>query len=348
MLGAAAMLGAPERSLAGGDLFEQLSLAQGGYWPAASVRETLERLIVERAPVEREVTIGARHFILRLSAVTDAGAVLGIVASLSDITKQRELQQTKNDVMALVTHELKTPLTAIQGLSQVLAQFDRIDEPRRREIHLAINEEARRLSAMIDEYLDLTRLEAGARPLGLAPVSVAQWVERVLLLLDPVAAQTEVRLLRRLPPNMPALLADADLLARALTNLVANAIKFSPARGEVIVEARVEGDALRIDVADRGPGIAAESLPRIFEKFYRVPRLEDAETPGTGLGLAFVREIAELHGGRVTVESEIGVGSIFSLRLPLRREETPPQLNSARGDVLPPPFHLAGGGLPPA
>ena len=241
---------------------------------------------------------------------------MGIVASLSDITKQRELQQTKNDVMMLVTHELRTPLTAIQGMSEVLSQYD-LDQKRRREMHLAINEEAKRLARMINDYLDITRLESGARPLRLAPARIAPLVERALLMLDPLAEQRDVRILRRFAPNLPSLFVDTDLLAQAVTNLVANAIKYSDSPSEIVVELRADGDALWIEVDDRGHGIPAESLSRIFEKFYRVPRLEDADVPGTGLGLAFVREIAEKHGGRVNVESQEGVGSVFSLRLPL-------------------------------
>jgi len=331
---AAQVFGLPERALVGSDLFERISESEHGSSISDEARmervrrETLVRLVVERVPVERELTIGeapARHYLMRLSAVCagdeSTGAVLGIVASLSDITKQRELQQTRNDVVALVTHELRTPLTAIQGMSEVLAQFE-VEADRRREMHLAINEEAKRLARLIDEYLDLTRLESGARPLRLTPVRLSPLVERALLMLDPLAAQREVRIIRRLAPNLPALLADADLIAQAVTNLVANAIKYSPAKTEVIVEAHADGDAVRIEVADHGYGIPADALPRIFEKFYRVPRLEDADVPGTGLGLALVREIAERHGGRITVESEPGVGSTFSLRLPLSPRET--------------------------
>jgi two-component system, OmpR family, phosphate regulon sensor histidine kinase PhoR len=170
---------------------------------------------------------------------------------------------------------------------------------------------------MIDEYLDITRLESGARLLQPAPVCIESLLERVLLLLDPVAAQRQIRLARRFAPNLPTLVADGDLLSRAVTNLVANAIKFSPAKSEVRVAARAEDDAVWIEVSDRGCGIPPESLPRIFEKFYRVPRVEEGEAPGTGLGLAFVREIAEMHGGRILAQSETGVGSVFSLKLPL-------------------------------
>jgi PAS domain S-box-containing protein len=330
---AAEILNLSERALTGSDIFRRIReidhhTSEENRKVDRVAREILTRLIIERAPFERELTIGdapSRHYMLRLSAVTSgddgAGQILGLVAALSDVTEQHELQEMRSDVMALVTHELRTPLTAIQGMSEVLAQFE-VDEEKRREMHLAINDEAKRLSRMITEYLDIAKLESGARALRLVPVRISALIERVLLLLDPLAAQREIRINRRIAPQLPTLLADADLLAQSLTNLIANAIKYSPVKTEIIVEARAVDDALVVEVADQGYGIPADALPRILEKFYRVPRIEDADAPGTGLGLALVREIVELHGGHVTVESELGVGSTFSVRLPLSLKET--------------------------
>jgi signal transduction histidine kinase/CHASE2 domain-containing sensor protein len=305
-----------ERSLLGSNLFGRLGQ------PEKTMAETLERLLVDRATVERETTFGGsspRYFILRLSPVCenreDRGAVVGIVASLSDITKQRELQEMKTEVMSLVTHELRTPLTAIQGMSEVLAQFD-VDADRRREMHVAINEEARRLARMIDEYLDITRIEAGARPLKKMPLRVDALVERVLLLLDPIASSRGIPITCEFDKDLPVVMADPDLLAQAITNVIANAIKYSPSGRGIRVSLRTDGNDLLIEVADKGYGIASTDVNRIFEKFYRVPRVENADEPGTGLGLAFVREIMDSHGGYVTVESEVGSGSTFTLRLP--------------------------------
>jgi signal transduction histidine kinase/CHASE2 domain-containing sensor protein len=333
---AAAILGMSERGLIGGDLFERLresELPHNGADPAPGARETLFRLLVERSPVEREVTVNTapghgrpRQYILRMSAVgrnphgLESGPALGIVASFSDVTRQYELQKAKNDVMALVSHELRTPLTAIQGISEVLTKYE-VEPQRRNEMHLAINDEAKRLARLIDDYLDLTRLETGARPLRLEPLRATQLLDRALLLLEPVAAQREIRIVRRFAPNLPPLRADADLIARAVTNLLANAVKFSSPGHDVIVEAFAESDFLQIEVKDQGCGIPPEAIPFIFEKFYRVPRLEDADAPGAGMGLAFVRDIAQLHGGRVTVESEAGVGSVFTLLLPFLEEQ---------------------------
>jgi PAS domain S-box-containing protein len=325
------ILGIRERSLLGSSLLGRLGQ------PEKTMAETLERLLVDRATVERETTFGGsspRHFILRLSPVCengeDCGAVVGIVASLSDITKQQELQQMKTEVMSLVTHELRTPLTAIQGMSEVLAQFD-VDPDRRREMHAAINEEARRLARMIDEYLDITRLEAGARPLRKTPLRVQPLVERAILLLDPLACSRGIPITCEFDRNLPVVVADPDLLAQAITNVVANAIKYSSSAGEIRVSVRTDGNDLLIEVADKGHGIAPEHVKRIFEKFYRVPRVENADESGTGLGLTFVREIMDSHGGHVTVESELGTGSTFTLRLPVELQDDNNPRKSADG-----------------
>jgi len=183
-------------------------------------------------------------------------------------------------------------------------------------MHLAINDEVKRLASMITEYLDITRLESGATVLRRSPVRVESLVERTLLLLDPVAGRHGIRLVRSFAPDVPALLADPDLLARAVQNLVSNAIKYSPPGTEVTVSAAGDEAAVSIEVADQGYGIPEADQARIFDKFYRVPRVQDAGVPGTGLGLSLVREIAELHGGSVTVRSEVNAGSRFVLRIP--------------------------------
>jgi len=323
---AAEILGVIEKRLLGGNLFAYLKVAETGASPDDAQAERMAKemsdgLFNRREAIEREIAVGAaqvRHYTLRMAAVADeSDAPLGIVVTISDITRQRELQQMQTDVMALVTHEMKTPLTAIQGMSEVLMKFEP-DAAKRREMNQAINEAAQRLKRMIDEYLDLTRLESGAVQPRFSFIRVQSLIEQNLLLLDPVAAQRRIGLKRAFAFDLPPLLADADLLARAITNLVANAIKYSPANTEVTVSARADGDTLLISVADQGYGVPAEHRARIFEKFYRVPRVEDADAPGAGLGLAMVREIAELHGGRVMVECETGAGSTFTLRLPLK------------------------------
>lgn len=316
---AAAILKIPASLLIGRDLFARLGLPHD---------ELLRRVVTERSHVEREIEIAAvrpRRYILRLSCVAGEEPrepVYGIIAALSDVTRQHELQQTKNDVIALVSHEMRTPLTAIQGMTELLAKYE-IDPGRRKEISAAINDEVKRLTGMITEYLDITRLESGATPPRKAPARIDTFLQRSVLLLEPVAARRGIRLRLNLEPGLPALVADIDLLARALENLISNAIKYSPDNTEVVVAAAREPDSIAIAVADQGYGIAEADLPRVFEKFYRVPRVEDAGVPGTGLGLALVREIAELHGGSITAASKVNAGSIFTLRIPLAAPDRP-------------------------
>jgi PAS domain S-box-containing protein len=311
---AGAILGVPARGLVGQNLTQRL--------PGSVDAETLSRLVAERGHFEREVGIrGLRtlQYTLRLAAVSadekGEGPVLGIVASLSDVTRQYELQQTKNDVISLVSHEMRTPLTAIQGMTELLAAYD-VEPGRRREMNLAINDEVKRLTRMITGYLDITRLESGATEIRLSPVRAESLLERIMILLEPVAARRRIRLAGNFPADLPPFLADADLLSRAVENLVSNAIKYSPDGTIVTVSARAEEEYVALEVADHGYGIPEADLERVFDKFYRVPRVQDADVPGTGLGLALVREIAELHHGSVSVRSEVNQGSTFTLRIP--------------------------------
>jgi PAS domain S-box-containing protein len=316
---AAQVFGISENTLRGSNLFARLNDNIKGF----DKREVLVRLLVDRTTVERELAIGdspERRYTIRLSHVSDglgfSDRAFGLVASFSDVTKQHQLQQVKNDVMALVTHELRTPLTAIQGFSELLSTFE-LDLEQQRKMHVAINEEAKRLARLIDDYLDITRLEEGARPLRLTPVYINELVERTVSLLDPLAARRDIRLVRRFLDDSPCVQVDSDLFARAITNLVANAIKFGPHGSKVFITTRTDRSILIIEVSDEGPGILPVELDHIFEKFYRVPSVEGDGPPGTGLGLALVREIAEMHHGRASVASTHGKGSSFTLCLPL-------------------------------
>jgi signal transduction histidine kinase/CHASE2 domain-containing sensor protein len=292
------------------DLFEVLSL------PAA---ETLETLILNRQAVERELWLRSRSYTLRLAPVLRgegvAYPVIGIVASLADVTRQHELAQTRSDVVTLVSHEMRTPLTAIQGMTELLAEYE-IEPVRRKEMTLAINDEVKRLARMIGDYLDIAKLEMGTTPLRRVPIRLETLVERTLLLFEPLAEEKSIRLLRGFQTGLPPVLGDSDLLSRVFANLISNALKYSPAGTDVEISLRAADGHVVVQVEDHGYGIPAQDLDRVFEKFYRVPRLEDADVPGTGLGLTFVREIVELHGGSVIVQSSPSSGSVFSVCLP--------------------------------
>jgi signal transduction histidine kinase/CHASE2 domain-containing sensor protein len=295
------------------NLFDLLPLAD----PANSSGDPdfLEALVLDRRVLERELAMRAHRYNLRLAPVLLGTQVAGLVASLSDITRQHELAQVRSDVVTLVSHEMRTPLTAIQGMTELLAAYD-IEPVRRKEMMLAINEEVKRLAGMISGYLDLAGLEMGKTAFRLAPLHLSALVERSLLLFEPLAQEKAIRFVRHFEPDPTPILADSDLLSRVFSNLISNAVKYSPPDTVIQISSSRKSDQVCVAIEDQGYGIPEADLDRIFEKFYRVPRLEDADVPGTGLGLAFVREIVELHGGMVSVRSKTGQGSVFTVCLP--------------------------------
>ncbi|MBI1759877.1 MAG: CHASE2 domain-containing protein [Acidobacteria bacterium] len=240
---------------------------------------------------------------------------IGVVALFSDITRRVELDRMKTETLQLVSHELRTPLTSIQGLSDVLLKFP-VAADESRELIGTIHAESLRLSETINRYLDLTRLESGAQALHLAPLDCQELIGGCQRNLTVLAAERGITLNSQINAAAPMIQADAQLLAQALNNLLSNAIKYSPPDTAVTILAEREAGGLALTVRDQGYGIPAAAHARIFEKFYRLERDASSTTVGTGLGLPFVKEIAEQHGGRVTFESVEGHGSRFTLHLP--------------------------------
>lgn len=271
-----------------------------------------------------------RSFFLRFSPVTagdNSGEVrltseiavnqeiIGILILLSDVTKQRELDRLKAETIQLVSHELRSPLTSIQGLSDVLLKFP-VAADESREMLTTIHSEAVRLNEMISRFLDLKRLESGTQDLQTTLIEINHLLETCVLAANPAAAEKGITIQLVKNRHLPIFQADQQLLAQAVGNLLSNAVKYSPPNTNVTIEAGTIASELLITVRDDGYGIPPHALERIFDKFYRLERDAKSETIGTGLGLSFVKEAVEKHGGRITVESVEGVGSTFVLRLP--------------------------------
>ncbi|MCW3058764.1 MAG: sensor signal transduction histidine kinase [Capsulimonas sp.] len=249
------------------------------------------------------------------------GATVGIVAIFNDITEIRGVERMKTAFISTVSHELRTPLTSIKGfISTLLADNEGFyDEPTRREFYEIIDTECDRLTRLIKDLLDISRIEQGrSMQMYWEQVDVVTLAQKVL---SAQRAYTKDHVLSLdFSDHFPTIEADPDKIDQILTNLVNNAIKYSPRGGAVRVIGRhVEGTEgyVSIRIMDDGMGIPREHLPRLFERFYRVDNRDNREIGGTGIGLALVKALTEAHHGHVTVESEPGVGTTFTLILPI-------------------------------
>ena len=254
---------------------------------------------------------GSRFYTMVLSPIVD----IGIVASLHDVTAQHELNQAKNDMVSLVSHELRTPLTSIQGYSEMLVKYGLVEE-KGSEFLGSIIGESRRLNELIQSFLDISYIESGRQKLNLGEFAIQPMLDDLLRIHDPVARAKGIGVEATAADDKGLVRADRMLLYQALANLVSNAIKYSPAGTSIRITGSNGDGRARFLVEDEGYGIPSEEAARIFEKFYRRGNKETRDESGFGLGLAFVREVAVRHGGDVTVESEPGKGSVFSLWIP--------------------------------
>jgi two-component system phosphate regulon sensor histidine kinase PhoR len=240
-----------------------------------------------------------------------------LAVTVRDVSRMKEHDKLRSDMISLMSHELRTPITSINGFAEILAMDDSVPAESREFLNIIVSE-SQRLSRMIDTFLSVAKLEAADKQEVLKiPLKLDDVVGDMVTNLQPVAKKKRIRLVQLAAERLPPVAADKSLITRCVANLIDNAIKYSPERTTVSVSTMLEADAVRVQVEDRGYGIPPESIDRVWEKFYRVARdgqEKDAET--TGLGLSFVREVIEQHGGTVALESEVGRGSKFSFTLP--------------------------------
>jgi two-component system phosphate regulon sensor histidine kinase PhoR len=234
---------------------------------------------------------------------------------LQDLTRIRRLETVRRDFISNISHELRTPLAGLKALVDTLRGGAIKDPPAAKRFLKRMDGEVDALTQMVEELLELSRIESGQAPLHLVPTSVTEVMIPPLDRLRPQAERAGLDLTVQLPPQMPLVLADAHRARLVLTNLVHNAVKFTPPGGRITVTAQFAGDDVVISVQDSGVGIPSEDLPRIFERFYKADRARSGG--GTGLGLAIAKHIVQGHGGRIWAESVEGEGSTFSFTLPV-------------------------------
>jgi two-component system, NtrC family, sensor histidine kinase KinB len=269
---------------------------------------------------DRVILLGSdgreRAFLPRILSIRDPyGNTLGAAVLLQDVTRLRLLDQVKSNLVATASHELKTPLTSIRlAVHLLLEESVGPLTSKQTELLLDARENSERLLAMINNLLDLARLEQGSRQLDLRPEQPESLLRAAADAVRPRAEDQAVDLVLDMPQGLPKVAADASRLGGALGNLLDNALTYTDRGGRITLGAHSHGDSVTLSVADTGVGIPAESLPHVFEKFFRVPG--QSRGIGTGLGLAIVQEIVAAHGGTITCESEPGKGTVFRITLP--------------------------------
>jgi two-component system phosphate regulon sensor histidine kinase PhoR len=239
-----------------------------------------------------------------------------VVLLATDVSDLRRLERMRVDFVANASHELKTPLASILGYAETLRDDSELDESTRRKFLDTILRNAARLEELITDMLRLARLDTDASTWNFAPVDAAALVERVVQEHVNEARTRGVRLKCQVSHAASPITADAELVRQLVSNLVGNAVKFTPSGGTVDVLVDGVGEGITIDVNDTGIGIAPDHLPRVFERFYRADAGRAREVGGTGLGLAIAKHAAAVHGGRIDVESTLGQGTRFRVFLP--------------------------------
>jgi two-component system phosphate regulon sensor histidine kinase PhoR len=277
--------------------------------------EPLKVEFVERVPTERvyEVQIGP----LRLGEDDAAGrAEAGVLLFFRDQTSARRLESMRVDFVANASHELRTPLASLLGFIETLQGSARNDAAARDRFLEIMRQQARRMTRLIDDLLSLSRIELRAHVRPETPVDLSPLVGHMVETLRPLARDGGVAVEYEAPPGPVAVLGDRDELLRVVENLVENAVKYGESGGRVEVRLTRGEDGVELAVRDFGPGIAAEHLPRLTERFYRVDVAHSRQKGGTGLGLAIVKHIVARHGGRIAIESAPGEGALFRVTIP--------------------------------
>ena len=267
-----------------------------------------------------EVTVGSirtRSYAVTSAPIRSEGATKGAVMVLHDITEMRRLERARRDFIANISHEFKTPLTAIQGFAETLLGGALEDAQNRRRFLEIMREHTVRLGRLTDDLLKLAQIEAGQMYREKQPVAVSQIIDPCMDGARIEARQKQLLLEAEYSADLPLLSGDLRSLQEILQNLLDNALRYTAAGGSIRVKAAVEGSEMVLSVADTGIGIPKADQDRIFERFYRADAARSRESGGTGLGLSIVKHLVEAHGGHIRVESEVGKGSTFYVHLPL-------------------------------
>jgi signal transduction histidine kinase len=261
-----------------------------------------------------------------LIAASTLAALAGLFSARRSFYRQMRLNDLKSNFVSSVSHELRAPIASVRLMAEGLER-EKIKEPeKQKEYFRFIGQECRRLSALVENVLDFSRIEQGRKQYEFEPTDVIKLVEETVKVMEPYALEKNVSLVLQLDSQLstlsPQLEVDGRAIQQALVNLIDNAVKHSPARSAVTIGLDVQKMKAQLWVEDHGPGIPKKEHEKIFERFYRLGSELRRETQGVGIGLSIVKHIVEAHGGRVIVQSEIGKGSRFTIEMPTNVEHS--------------------------
>jgi two-component system phosphate regulon sensor histidine kinase PhoR len=286
-----------------------------------AIQDIVDRVLHEnREVMTQEVAVSlpeAKTIMVNGVPIVKDNVTEGAVFVFHDITELKRLEDIRKDFVANVSHELRTPISSIKGYAETLLDGKVDNEKNVKEFMNIIYQDSNRLARLIDDLLDLSKIESGKMNMELEPLDIRPVAERSLDVLEKLAKDRTITVRLDIPANLPRVTGDHTRLLQVFLNLLDNAIKYTPAGGTVNLKAHSKDGMVQVDISDTGIGISEKNLPRIFERFYRVDKARSRELGGTGLGLSIVKHIVQAHNGQVWVQSTLGQGSTFSFTIPI-------------------------------
>jgi len=276
-----------------------------------------QRVLESEQEVTEDIALQGRIWSVVVAPLYEKEQIRGAVAVLRDMTKERKLDKLRKDFVANVSHELRTPLSMLQGYSEAIVDGIAATPEEHKELAKIIYDESVRMSKLVNELLDLARMEAGHLELHKEQVALRPYFERIQRKFANIARERSIALELEMQTPLAEACFDPDRMEQVLTNLIDNALRHTPAKG--IVKLSVHGEGPLIEVSDTGSGIPPEDLPFVFERFYKADKARTRGRSGTGLGLGIAKNIVEAHGGTITVHSKPGEGTTFTIKLPSAR-----------------------------
>ncbi|WML30828.1 ATP-binding protein [Neobacillus sp. OS1-32] len=287
----------------------------------SQVMELFHKAVETEKEQMGEISLQGRHWVIIVTPLYSNRFVRGAVAVLRDMTEERQLDKMRKDFIANVSHELRTPISMLQGYSEAIVDDIAESQEEKKEMAKVIYDESLRMGRLVNELLDLARMEAGHLQLTKEKVNVSTFINRIIHKFQGLAKENEIYLNTEIEAGIDFFYFDPDRIEQVLTNLIDNAIRHTPKGGSVVLTVAPDDKGMRMEVRDSGSGIPEDDLPFIFERFYKADKARTRGKSGTGLGLAIAKNIIDAHKGTISVHSKLGQGTTFSFLLPRNKAD---------------------------